>query len=208
MRELEGEGLSRSEIARSLGCDRASVHYHIGKKQGRRTRAPNVTAEDLAEMRRLDEKGLSRKKIGAIFNLHPSVITRQLGTYASSGSHRPRGKRFASSGSGTIAPIWTDEEIQKAKCVGPDRSRELYRHFDKAGILLYVGISVSTIQRLRQHKVSHKNWFKDVARIEVEHFANEREARLAETKAIREENPLHNIAGRPSNLVFVLESEL
>ena len=35
---------------------------------------------------------------------------------------------------------------------------ELYRHFDRLGELLYVGISISTMRRLAQHK-TQSAWF-------------------------------------------------
>jgi predicted GIY-YIG superfamily endonuclease len=69
---------------------------------------------------------------------------------------------------------------------------ELYRHFDKLGTLLYVGISASTVRRLAQHKTK-AGWFTAIARVEVEHFANRAAARQAEIKAIKRERPKYNL---------------
>jgi hypothetical protein len=71
---------------------------------------------------------------------------------------------------------------------------QLYRHFDDEGRLLYVGISLSAITRLAQHR-SASHWSRAIVRVEIEHFDTRREALMAEAKAIIEERPLHNIAG-------------
>lgn len=68
----------------------------------------------------------------------------------------------------------------------------LYRHFDKDGALLYVGISLSAVQRLGQHK-DHSHWFQQIARVEIEEHPTRAAALLAESKAIRDENPKFNI---------------
>lgn len=67
----------------------------------------------------------------------------------------------------------------------------LYRHFDAAGILLYVGISVRPAQRQTQHR-RRSPWFATIARTEIEWLPGLDEAITAEAKAIRSENPRHN----------------
>jgi hypothetical protein len=69
---------------------------------------------------------------------------------------------------------------------------QLYRHYDDAGVLLYVGISLSTILRLSQHKTDSA-WFGRISTIKIEHFATRRDAIAAEVRAVRDERPLHNI---------------
>ncbi len=69
---------------------------------------------------------------------------------------------------------------------------QLYRHFDKEGNLLYVGISLSTLNRLGQHK-DHSHWFAQISRVEIETFAKREDALEAEALAIHDEKPLHNI---------------
>ena len=68
---------------------------------------------------------------------------------------------------------------------------DLYRAFDASGALLYVGISWLAVRRVPQH--SKKEWFDDVARVEIAKFESRDEALKAEKKAIIEERPLHNI---------------
>lgn len=72
-----------------------------------------------------------------------------------------------------------------------DETTTLYRHFDAAGHLLYVGVSVDVYMRTHQHNRSH--WAAGVARIDVEEFPDRKSALSAEKKAIRTEHPLHNI---------------
>lgn len=79
-----------------------------------------------------------------------------------------------------------------------NQKTSLYRHFNKDGELLYVGISNNHINRLNQHK-SASSWFEDISRVEIEHFETRGEALNAETKAIQEEKPKHNIAKRARN---------
>jgi len=68
----------------------------------------------------------------------------------------------------------------------------LYRHFDKAGKLLYVGVAIQPISRTRDH--SHTaEWFHRVVRIEIEWCASREAALWAEGTAIKNEKPEFNI---------------
>ena len=67
----------------------------------------------------------------------------------------------------------------------------LYRHFDKDGRLLYVGISRSFMGRLGQHK-RKSHWYWSIARVDVTHYPDRATAVRAEARAIRTEGPLHN----------------
>lgn len=69
----------------------------------------------------------------------------------------------------------------------------LYRHFDADGALLYVGISLSAVQRLAQHKRSAK-WFAQIARVDVEWHHLRSLALSAEARAISTECPRFNVA--------------
>lgn len=73
----------------------------------------------------------------------------------------------------------------------------LYRHFDSNGELLYVGISLSALHRLGQHK-DHSDWYQSIANVTLEHFETREEALEAEREAILRERPLHNIHHRYS----------
>lgn len=74
---------------------------------------------------------------------------------------------------------------------------DLYRFFDANGDLLYVGISLSALQRASEHR-SDKGWWRDVTRMEVEHHDVDRaDLEFMEKEAIRNERPRHNKARSP-----------
>jgi hypothetical protein len=58
---------------------------------------------------------------------------------------------------------------------------------------LYVGISISVLQRLKQHQKSH--WWRSISHVTFERFNSRNAALLAEQTAIKKEKPLHNIQG-------------
>ena len=66
----------------------------------------------------------------------------------------------------------------------------LYRHFDAAGRLLYVGISLSAVARASQHR--DQPWFMEMATMTTEWLSSREEAHAAERAAIRDEKPVHN----------------
>jgi len=68
----------------------------------------------------------------------------------------------------------------------------LYRHYDSAGRLLYVGISLSAVQRLAQHR-DHSHWFEDIANVAIERHESREQALAAERAAIIKEQPLCNL---------------
>lgn len=69
---------------------------------------------------------------------------------------------------------------------------QLYRHFDKDDQLLYVGVSLSTVVRLSQHR-EYSKWYDEIARVTIQNYDTRDEALEAETQAIRNENPKYNI---------------
>ena len=71
------------------------------------------------------------------------------------------------------------------------RPTTVYRCFDDAGHLLYVGCSVDWPRRMYDHDLGGA-WFRDVARVELQHFASAVEGEAAEQHAIKTEDPLHN----------------
>lgn len=81
----------------------------------------------------------------------------------------------------------------KAPILDRARPTKLYRHYDAAGELLYIGISLRAAYRLRQHMVS-SHWADRIARITVEQHPDRPAAEQAETLAIEREKPLFNIA--------------
>ena len=65
----------------------------------------------------------------------------------------------------------------------------LYRHFDKNGALLYVGISLSAFGRAAQHRMGSR-WFNAVKSMTIEAFPIRKAARRAEIAAQQTERPL------------------
>jgi HPt (histidine-containing phosphotransfer) domain-containing protein len=68
----------------------------------------------------------------------------------------------------------------------------VYRLFDKAGGLLYIGCSFQPVARREQHNI--KPWYEEIASMTSEEFPNLAAARAAEAKAIETESPPHNTA--------------
>lgn len=76
------------------------------------------------------------------------------------------------------------------------RRHALYRMFDAAGTLLYVGLTAHVEARMSQHKVG-KEWWPDVANVQLEHFPSREEVARAEREAISSEKPLFNVMHAP-----------
>lgn len=71
----------------------------------------------------------------------------------------------------------------------------LYRMRDADGDLLYVGCTMNPVTRFPEHK--GKEWFTQVASIDLEHFDKREQAGEAERVAIKEENPKFNRQRNP-----------
>jgi hypothetical protein len=69
---------------------------------------------------------------------------------------------------------------------------QLYRHFDRAGKLLYVGVSLSAVSRLAEH-LNGSGWAQQIARVDIETFESRTEALRAERLAIIKEAPAYNV---------------
>ncbi len=88
----------------------------------------------------------------------------------------------------------TSDDVCEGLTQGTDKRCSMYRCFDAEGVLLYVGISLSTIKRLGQHRLNTQ-WFQSINRVDIEHFDSRRLAADAEIAAIQAERPRHNIKG-------------
>ena len=73
-----------------------------------------------------------------------------------------------------------------------NQETHLYRHFDKAGDLLYVGISINALARLKQHN-EVSSWISSIARVDIERFSTRQAAIVAEREAILSEKPKFNV---------------
>lgn len=69
----------------------------------------------------------------------------------------------------------------------------VYRMYDCYGDLLYVGMSTDLGNRLKQHGLGEKAFWRFVVRIEVEHFPTREAALTAERIAIEGEAPMYNL---------------
>lgn len=93
---------------------------------------------------------------------------------------------------GPVQP--TEEQRLAVLAMNPDTSPcTVYRMFDEAGYLLYVGISMRVMERLSAHRAG-KSWWTEIARIDMHHYRNRWVARIVERNAIAKENPRYNIA--------------
>jgi len=70
--------------------------------------------------------------------------------------------------------------------------QHLYRHFDKDGSLLYIGVSLSAVKRLGQHKAK-AHWYEFISRVEIESFETREYVLEAERIAIITEKPRYNL---------------
>lgn len=71
---------------------------------------------------------------------------------------------------------------------------DLYRFYDKAGQLLYVGISLHAAVRAMDHR-RDKTWWPLVSRIDVKHYRSKGWTKMLvlEQRAIETERPLFNV---------------
>lgn len=76
------------------------------------------------------------------------------------------------------------------------RRTALYRLYDIADRLLYIGIAVNPPARWTGH-AREKLWWQEVARITIEWYDTWELAEEAERKAIKVESPTHNVADTP-----------
>jgi hypothetical protein len=80
-----------------------------------------------------------------------------------------------------------------------DGPTHLYKHYGRDRKLLYVGISLSALQRLIQHR-SDAEWFDQIHMIIVRKYPTRKAARAAELKLILDKNPPFNREKRPWSL--------
>lgn len=72
----------------------------------------------------------------------------------------------------------------------------LYRHYDNADVLLYVGSTISFETRNAAHKMGSA-WWRLVKYSKCEYYADAASLYDAETKAIKSENPRFNLFHTP-----------
>lgn len=68
----------------------------------------------------------------------------------------------------------------------------VYRCFDAAGRLLYVGCSIKPEDRMKEHRLFRTWWTDRIAQIALEGFPDQAAGLAAEKQAIQTEHPIHN----------------
>lgn len=76
-----------------------------------------------------------------------------------------------------------------------DRQTWLYKVFNRADNLLYVGITHNPVERMKSHK-SHSIWWEDKEQMTWQSFETRHEAEIAERLSIKNDNPVFNIRGK------------
>ena len=104
-------------------------------------------------------------------------------------AYKARNPDYGTRASAPPVPVVSETEI------GDEiPSTVLYRLFDAAGSLLYVGVTGDLRGRLAQH-AADKPWWSQVARKTVTWYGSRSDALRAETAAIFNEHPRYNVAG-------------
>ena len=86
---------------------------------------------------------------------------------------------------------YCSRKCKDAACGSIDAQASLYRHFSRAGVLLYIGISNNALKRIDQHQAG-SGWFRQIATVTIAHYPTREEAERAEREAIINEHPLYN----------------
>lgn len=81
----------------------------------------------------------------------------------------------------------------------------LYRMYDVEHTLLYVGVTLSLVDRVGSHQTGSAFW-PDVRTITVEHYADRPTALKAEVSAIQLEHPTYNVSGKKHTNVQVIHN--
>jgi predicted GIY-YIG superfamily endonuclease len=102
-------------------------------------------------------------------------------------------------------------DLLPARPPAPPRECALYRYFDADEVLLYVGITLDSVDRRRAHS-RHSGWTRFRAREAVAYLATREDAEAAEKEAIQNELPLfnkvHAVAGADERrLRYLVEHE-
>lgn len=102
----------------------------------------------------------------------------------------------------TLAP-----NQRRSRGVGRDdpHPTTLYRAYDEAGDLLYVGIARSWVRRWEHHKTGSP-WFGEVRRIVLEDHPDRASALDAERQAIQLERPRYNVEHDVEALIAIADA--
>jgi hypothetical protein len=85
----------------------------------------------------------------------------------------------------------TPKQKSRPRPINPDGPCSVYRAYNAEGVLLYVGITARGVWRARQHGY-RSEWWREMTRMEWEHFDNRNDALDRETELIAAQDPVHN----------------
>lgn len=93
----------------------------------------------------------------------------------------------------------------------PGRTHSVYRIYDEAGMLLYVGYTSRGHARQLEH-IATKPWARDVAETHWEHYDSREDALAREKRLIRSHHPVHNVVhstntGETASIEYRLRAE-
>lgn len=137
------------------------------------------------QVRALSEQGMSCRAIADQLGVHYATISRdrrELGLM---------GGNIVGLDGKTQLHFFAPPLPPKARR-GRTEDHVLYRFFDAAGALLYVGITYDPPTRLSMHNVSQP-WWGDWATSTMTRYDSRAELVAAEREAIKSEKPLYNI---------------
>jgi hypothetical protein len=107
--------------------------------------------------------------------------------------HARYGARWLCGSGSTDALLLDDADVQGEKCLRCEErlTPVVYRCFDSAGRLLYVGCTIERSMRMRFHE-RDTAWWPEVAEVRCEEFSDITAAHIAEARAIATEDPAYN----------------
>lgn len=92
----------------------------------------------------------------------------------------------------TVATLAPPAPLTRALLVNlDDPPAWLYRLYDAAGALLYIGRTRNLLDRVEQHARQHP-WGAEIVSVTAQLYTSETEVKRAEPAAIAAENPRHN----------------
>lgn len=174
-------GLTAEEIA-------MAVHILKANDDGRRVNVNDLRAD-------ISELGQTRAQRAMRSLQHRGFLLRVVRTDANGGNRSIEYLLSATGEAPHPEPVdaWSRPDVKK---------QAVYRCYNAAGVLLYVGLTSDLTQRLADH-ARLKPWWHEVNEVTQTLYLTRSDAEVAEAIAIRDESPQHNRAGvvRPDAVV-------
>lgn len=146
------------------------------------------------QVRVLTEQGMSCRAIADQLGVHYATISRDR-------------REIGLTGAAIVGLDGNVSWQDFAEPLPPKRRREgridehlLYRFFDAAGVLLYVGLTDDLAGRYSKHSVVQP-WWGEWATFHVTRYASRAVLEAAEQRAIKLEKPLYNVVHNNQNIL-------